>query len=220
MVLSGKNKVYTITVETLLFFFFRVWGSMVYTLLSGPMVYTLFPCFPRKIVYTIAFFALWPRGQATDREKRCPTVVVHTRLSPVCDSTTVSLATLLDRLGKIAFAICRVPTPLHPIDGMKPLMTLLRWFGRTGRNIPHYVLTQWADPYRNQRIVSLHAPTWEPGSLSSSRSLALTLPHPSLTWWWVLEFAFGTRDDAPVIKPLVRYDVNALFLAPQLQLDC
>ena len=26
-----------------------------YTHLSGPMVYTLFPCFPRKIVYTIAF---------------------------------------------------------------------------------------------------------------------------------------------------------------------
>ena len=28
---------------------------MVYTLLSRPMVYTLFPCFPRKMVYTIAF---------------------------------------------------------------------------------------------------------------------------------------------------------------------
>ena len=26
-----------------------------YTPLSGPMVYTLFPCFPRKMVYTIAF---------------------------------------------------------------------------------------------------------------------------------------------------------------------
>ena len=26
------------------------------TPLSGPMVYTLFPGFPRKIVYTIAFF--------------------------------------------------------------------------------------------------------------------------------------------------------------------
>ena len=56
-------------------FFFRVWGSMVYTLLSGPMVYTLFSCFPRKMVYTIAFFALWPRGRATDQEKRGPTVV-------------------------------------------------------------------------------------------------------------------------------------------------
>ena len=33
------------------FFFFRVWSSMVYTLLSGPMVYTLFSCFPRKMVY-------------------------------------------------------------------------------------------------------------------------------------------------------------------------
>ena len=30
---------------------------MVYTLLSGPMVYyTLFPCFPKEVVYTIAFF--------------------------------------------------------------------------------------------------------------------------------------------------------------------
>ena len=27
-----------------------------YTLFPGPMVYTLFPCFPRKRVYTIAFF--------------------------------------------------------------------------------------------------------------------------------------------------------------------
>ena len=34
----------------------RLYG--VYTLLAGPMVYTLFPCFPRKMVYTIAFFAL------------------------------------------------------------------------------------------------------------------------------------------------------------------
>ena len=33
-------------------------ASMVYTLLSGPMVYTLFPCYPRKMVYTTAFFAL------------------------------------------------------------------------------------------------------------------------------------------------------------------
>ena len=55
---------------------------MVYTLLSGPMVYTLFPCFPRKMVYTIAFFALRPRGRATDREKRGPTVVVYTLFSP------------------------------------------------------------------------------------------------------------------------------------------
>ena len=64
------------------FFFCRLWGSMVYTLLSRPMVYTLFPCFPRKMVYTIAFFALWPRGRATDREKRSPTVVVYTLFFP------------------------------------------------------------------------------------------------------------------------------------------
>ena len=53
-----------------------------YTLLSGPMVYTLFPCFPRKRVYTIAFFALRPWGRATDREKRGSTVVVYTLFSP------------------------------------------------------------------------------------------------------------------------------------------
>ena len=64
------------------FFLFRVWGSMVYTLLSGTMVYILFPCFPRKMVYTIAFFALWPRGRATDREKRGHAVVVYTIFSP------------------------------------------------------------------------------------------------------------------------------------------
>ena len=74
----GKKKVYITTAETLLFFFFGVWGSMVYTLLSGPTVYTFFPCFPRKMVYTIAFLALWPRGRATDREKRGATVVVYT----------------------------------------------------------------------------------------------------------------------------------------------
>ena len=27
-----------------------------YTLLSGPIMYTLFHCFPRKMVYTIAIF--------------------------------------------------------------------------------------------------------------------------------------------------------------------
>ena len=48
---KGKNKVYTTTVETLLFF----WGggpeaSVVYTLLSGPMVYILFPCFLKKMI--------------------------------------------------------------------------------------------------------------------------------------------------------------------------
>ena len=36
--------------------FFSVWGlSMVYTL-SGPMVYTLLPCFPKEIVCTRTFF--------------------------------------------------------------------------------------------------------------------------------------------------------------------
>ena len=52
------------------------------TLFSGPMVYTLFPCFPRKRVYTIAFFALWPGGRATDRKRRDATVVVYTLFSP------------------------------------------------------------------------------------------------------------------------------------------
>ena len=78
MSITRKKKVYATTVETSPFSFFRVWGSMVYTLLSGPMVYTLFPCFPRKMVYTIACFALWPRGRATDGEKRGPAVVVYT----------------------------------------------------------------------------------------------------------------------------------------------
>ena len=56
---------------------------MVYTLLSGPMVYTPFPSFSQeKLVYTIAFFALWPRGRATDRERRGGTVVVYTLFFP------------------------------------------------------------------------------------------------------------------------------------------
>ena len=54
---------------------------MVYTLLSGPMVYTLFPCFPRKMVYRIhhSFFLLC--DLATDRERRGAAVVVHTPFS-------------------------------------------------------------------------------------------------------------------------------------------
>ena len=39
-----------------------------YTLLSGPMAYTLFPYFPRELIYTIAFFALRPRrGRQTEK---------------------------------------------------------------------------------------------------------------------------------------------------------
>ena len=44
-------------------------ASMVYTLLSGPMVYTLFPCFPRKMVYNIAFL-LCDLGVGRQTEKR------------------------------------------------------------------------------------------------------------------------------------------------------
>ena len=91
---AGKKKAYTTTVETLLFVFPGLWGSMVYSILSGPMVYTLFPCFPRKMVYTIACFALWPRGRATDRERRGATVVVYTRFFPVKGSTGLELLKL------------------------------------------------------------------------------------------------------------------------------
>ena len=41
-----------------------------YTLLSGPMVYTLFPCFARNMVYTIAFFLLCDLGVGRQTEKR------------------------------------------------------------------------------------------------------------------------------------------------------
>ena len=41
-----------------------------YTLLSGPMVHTLFPCFPGKMVYTIAFFLLCDLGVGRQTEKR------------------------------------------------------------------------------------------------------------------------------------------------------
>ena len=40
-----------------------------YTLLSGPMVYTLFPCLPRKMVYTIAFFGSVTSGSG-DRPRK------------------------------------------------------------------------------------------------------------------------------------------------------
>ena len=42
---------------------------MVYTLLSGPMVYTPIYCFPRKMVYTIAFFLLCDLGVGRQTEK-------------------------------------------------------------------------------------------------------------------------------------------------------
>ena len=72
---TGKKKVYTITVETLPFFS----GFESSTLLSGPTVYTLFPCFPRKMVYTIAFFfALWTLGSGDrPREEGCHVDGVH-----------------------------------------------------------------------------------------------------------------------------------------------
>ena len=41
-----------------------------YTLLSGPMVYTLFPCFPRKRVYTIAFFFCSATMGSGDRPRK------------------------------------------------------------------------------------------------------------------------------------------------------
>ena len=82
-VFQGRKKYTPPPWKPSFFSFSRVWGSIVYTLFSGPMVYTLFPCFPRKMVYTIAFFALWARGRATDREKRGATVVVYTLFSPV-----------------------------------------------------------------------------------------------------------------------------------------
>ena len=49
---------------------------MLYTL-SGPMVYALFPRFLKNMVYTIAAFALSPRGRVTDRGRRGSTVVVY-----------------------------------------------------------------------------------------------------------------------------------------------
>ena len=67
---ARKKKVYTTTAETRLFPFSGSEASRVYTLLSGPMVYAPFPFFPMKMAYTIVFFALWPRGRATDRERR------------------------------------------------------------------------------------------------------------------------------------------------------
>ena len=39
------------------------------TVFSGPMVYTLFPCFPRKMVYTIAFFCSVTSGSGDRLEK-------------------------------------------------------------------------------------------------------------------------------------------------------
>ena len=53
---SGKKKVYTTTVETLLFFFLWVRGSMVYTLFFWTYGVYPFPLFSRKRVYTIACF--------------------------------------------------------------------------------------------------------------------------------------------------------------------
>ena len=42
--------------------FYNVEASVVYTLLSGPMVYTLFPCFHKDMLYTIALLLLCDFG--------------------------------------------------------------------------------------------------------------------------------------------------------------
>ena len=42
---------------------------MVYTLRTGPMVYTLFPCFPRQRVYTIGFFCSVTSGSGHRHRK-------------------------------------------------------------------------------------------------------------------------------------------------------
>ena len=67
--LPREEKVYTTSVETH-FFFVQVWGFMVYTLPSGPMVYTLFPCFPKKMVYTLVFFCSVTSGSGDRPRKR------------------------------------------------------------------------------------------------------------------------------------------------------
>ena len=53
--LQGRKR-YTPPWKTTFFSFSGSKASLVYTLLSGPMVHTLFPCFPKGVVYTIAFF--------------------------------------------------------------------------------------------------------------------------------------------------------------------
>ena len=80
-VVTRKTKVHTATVETLLFSFPGLRLCGVYPSFRTYGVYLL-PCFPRKIVYTIAVCAV----RATDREKRGPTVVVYTLFSPVVTS--------------------------------------------------------------------------------------------------------------------------------------
>ena len=65
---TGKEKAYT---TTLLLFFFRVFWPLLYALLSGPMAYTLFPCFPRKMGYTIFFFSVTSRSGDRPRKEGC-----------------------------------------------------------------------------------------------------------------------------------------------------
>ena len=76
-----RKQVYTTTVETLLFLFAfsglrPLWCIPVD--FSGPLVYTLVPCFPKERFCTIVLFALWPWGRATDRERVGTTMVVYT----------------------------------------------------------------------------------------------------------------------------------------------
>ena len=53
---ARRKRLHTTTVETLLFSVSGSEASMLYNLISGPMVYALFPCFPKDAVYAIAFF--------------------------------------------------------------------------------------------------------------------------------------------------------------------
>ena len=86
-------------------------ASMVYTFLSGPMVYTLFPfSFPAKNGKHHSSFCSVTRRQATDRESRGATVVVYTLL-PCNDRLSEGLqrteTILKDRLGaRVAEKAC------------------------------------------------------------------------------------------------------------------
>ena len=68
---SGKEKIYTTTVETLLSFLFQGLTPL-WCVTFSPDLWCIPSSFVfTKIVYTIIVFALWPRGRATNRNEGC-----------------------------------------------------------------------------------------------------------------------------------------------------
>ena len=104
---------------------------MVCTLLSGPMVCALFPCFLTKWKHRGFLFALRPRGQVTDRERRGVIVVVYTLLFSVWGARPEELSEQKSEPLKPFHAqtVAKPTGPPAQTGFLKPLASDREWEG-------------------------------------------------------------------------------------------